>query len=178
MTKPTIMISHLWWQRSLCYDWVLRGDSPKVIVFCAIAKSPLHVPFHFDGNATGGGLSWNASKNWIFDELVVNEHKQIVFQQAGIHLTRALTLCGLSQWYKLSQEDGLSLCGCRWYKRRAHKWLPRALDRTPCAFFIWDYVKDWSIQVASLPTRMEPLKQTSADSLETVAEVVLRVVWQ
>lgn len=105
-------------------------DSPKLNVFCAISKNRLYGPFFFEGNVTGD-VYLQMLQNWLFDELIANEHEHFIFQQDGAPPHWKLTV----RTYLNENLPG------RWIGRASDndnvllKWPPRSPDLTPCDFF-------------------------------------------
>jgi hypothetical protein len=55
-------------------------------------------------------------------------------------------------------------------------WPPRSPDATPCAFFLWVYVKD-QVYVPHLPESIPDLKVRIKTAIETITADMLQTVW-
>ena len=140
-------------------------------VFCAISKNQIHGPFFFEGNVNGD-VYLQMLQNWLFDQLIENEHESFIFQQDGAPPHWKLTVRAYlnenlpERWIgRGGEEDNLLL-----------KWPPRSPDLTPCDFFLWGYVKGL-VYVPPLPANVEELKKRITATLETVTKDMLQRVW-
>ena len=145
-------------------------DSPKVNVFCAISKNHVQGPFFFESNVTAD-VYLQLLQNWLIDELIANEHEDLIYQEDGVPPHWKLTVRAYlndnlpRRWIgRASDEDNVML-----------KWPPRSPD--PLRFFSLGICEDFGL-CPPLPANVNELKQRITIALETATQEMLHCVWE
>lgn len=134
-------------------------DSPKVTVWCALAKNRLYGPFFFDERTVNGQSYLLMLQNFFVPELQQTRGllQRVVFQQDGAPPHFAL---GVRNYLNQTFPD-------RWIGRAGPlAWPPRSPDLNPLDFYLWGHVK--TAVYRTKPRSIDELKQRITDTLAAI----------